>query len=89
MSNIVQLDRRRFLQMGLITSGSGLLVGCSNTLDTLAPLPVEGIEDTDINAWLHIGTEGTITLQIPSSEMGQGANTSLTMIVAAKRKMQC
>src|SRR6266576_2766055 len=34
------------------------------------------------NAWLRIGTDGTVTLTIDRSEMGQGAQTGLAIILA-------
>src|SRR5205809_8092790 len=34
------------------------------------------------NAWLRIGTDGIVTLTIDRSEMGQGAQTGLAMILA-------
>ncbi len=34
------------------------------------------------NAWVHIGTDGIVTLTIDKSEMGQGAQTGLAMILA-------
>src|SRR6266516_5951449 len=34
------------------------------------------------NAWVRIGTDGIVTLTIDKSEMGQGAQTGLAMILA-------
>src|SRR5881628_2059729 len=34
------------------------------------------------NAWLRIGTDGTVTLTLDRSEMGQGAQTGLAIILA-------
>ena len=34
------------------------------------------------NAWLRVGTDGTVTLTIDKSEMGQGPHTALAMILA-------
>jgi isoquinoline 1-oxidoreductase beta subunit len=35
-----------------------------------------------LNAFVGIGNDGTITVKLPSSEMGQGINTALPMVVA-------
>jgi len=34
------------------------------------------------NAWLRVGTDGTVTLTVDKSEMGQGSQTGLAMILA-------
>src|SRR2546428_10762838 len=34
------------------------------------------------NAWLRIGTDGIVTLTLDRSEMGQGSQTGLAMILA-------
>ncbi|PYP34364.1 MAG: twin-arginine translocation pathway signal protein, partial [Gemmatimonadetes bacterium] len=34
------------------------------------------------NAWLSIGTDGVVTLTVDKSEMGQGSQTGLAMILA-------
>ena len=35
-----------------------------------------------LNAWLTIDTEGSVTVYVPFSEMGQGVHTSIPMVVA-------
>jgi isoquinoline 1-oxidoreductase beta subunit len=37
---------------------------------------------TEINAWLVIDTDGTVTIRVPHTEMGQGALTSVSMMIA-------
>src|SRR5205814_4695480 len=34
------------------------------------------------NAWIHIGSDGIVTLTVDKSEMGQGSQTGLAMILA-------
>ena len=37
---------------------------------------------TEINAWLVIDKDGTVTIRIPHTEMGQGGITSVAMLIA-------
>ena len=39
-------------------------------------------QGTEINAWLAIGSDGTVTIRVPHTEMGQGGLTSVAMLVA-------
>ena len=41
-----------------------------------------GAEPFVPNAWLRVGTDGTVTLTVDKSEMGQGSQTGLAMILA-------
>ena len=37
---------------------------------------------TEINAWLVVGSDDTITIRVAQSEMGEGVFTSMPMLVA-------
>jgi isoquinoline 1-oxidoreductase beta subunit len=41
--------------------------------------PTDGVE---INAWLAIDADGTVTVRVPHTEQGQGALTSVAMMIA-------
>jgi isoquinoline 1-oxidoreductase beta subunit len=41
--------------------------------------PTDGVE---INAWLAIDADGTVTIRVPHTEQGQGALTSVAMMIA-------
>ncbi len=47
--------------------------------------PVEGGQE--VNAWLIIGSDDTVTIRVAQSEMGQGVFTSMPMIVA--EELEC
>ena len=47
--------------------------------------PVEGGQE--VNAWLVIGSDDTVTIRVAQSEMGQGVFTALPMIVA--EELEC
>jgi len=78
-------SRRRFLLGGLLGSGA-LLVGWGmqaprQRLHTSVPLPVEkGV--VALNGWVVLHPDGTVSVVVPRSEMGQGVHTALPMLVA-------
>jgi isoquinoline 1-oxidoreductase beta subunit len=81
MSEIIKLSRRDFLKTGAALGG-GLVLGFV--------VPFSGREvdaatkATPVfvpNAWLRIGTDGTVTVLLHKCEMGQGIMTSLPMLV--------
>jgi isoquinoline 1-oxidoreductase beta subunit len=66
------MDRRHFLQ---VTGAAGLLIAFR--------IPGRrGVLPFAPNAWLQIDTDGTVTVTIDKSEMGEGNHTALAMIVA-------
>src|SRR2546422_11599337 len=73
-----QISRREFVQAsaGLVVSFylPGRLVAGLATSPAAAPFAP--------NAWLRIGTDGIVTLTIDRSEMGQGSQTGLALILA-------
>ncbi len=75
------LSRRRFLQT--TAAGAGALV-IGFQLPTggryADAAPAQGPEL--VNAWLRIDPDNTVTIMVPSSEMGQGVYTAMPMLVA-------
>ncbi|MDY6942161.1 MAG: xanthine dehydrogenase family protein molybdopterin-binding subunit [Pseudomonadota bacterium] len=81
MSEFFDPARRRFLKVSAVATGALLvgfkLQGCAPSSETqdeagrFAP-----------NAWIRIATDGTTTLLIGRSEMGQGVKTALPMLLA-------
>jgi isoquinoline 1-oxidoreductase subunit beta len=75
------VSRRHFLRTAA-ASGAALVIQFN-----WAPLALAG-EDQEkprvnpFNAWVHMDTNGDVTLIVPKSEMGQGVLTSLAMILA-------
>src|SRR3977135_4098243 len=71
-----RITRREFVQ-----SSAGLIVSfylpCSLVAAPAAPPPPFAP-----NAWVRVDTDGIITLTLDRSEMGQGAQTGLAMILA-------
>lgn len=80
MSERVLVSRRRFLKTGA-AAAAGLTVaaylpGCSGEAPPKADAPFAP------NAWVRVDTDGTVTVIVDRSEMGQGVITALTMLVA-------
>jgi isoquinoline 1-oxidoreductase beta subunit len=80
-----KVNRRSFLQAGAATAG-GLLLGFylpdSNQLDA-EPAPAR----TKLNAFVHVGSDDSVTFLIHKAEMGQGTVTSLSMLLA--EELEC
>jgi isoquinoline 1-oxidoreductase subunit beta len=76
----VTFDRRRFLQ----SAAGGLLLGFRLTRGAQ---PALAATDSKLNAWIHIGSDDSVTLFIHKAEMGQGTVTSLSMLLA--EELEC
>lgn len=81
MPTIDMVGRREFLRTSA-AGGAGLVIGLylPGKYEALAGPPAK--EGAAINAWVQIAPDDTTTLLIDKSEMGQGINTALTMILA-------
>lgn len=78
-------SRRHFLLGGLGIAGA-LIVGWGvlpprQRLNSSNPFPTRDGEIA-LNGWIKIGKDGTVTVAMPRSEMGQGVHTALPMLVA-------
>ena len=75
-----KVDRRSFLKAG----AGGLLLGFY--LPESSRLQAQSIA-AKLNAYVHIGSDDTVTLFIHMAEMGQGTVTSLSMLLA--EELEC
>ncbi|HEY7639340.1 MAG TPA: molybdopterin cofactor-binding domain-containing protein [Steroidobacteraceae bacterium] len=76
-------SRRGFLKTAAATAG-GLVIGmylpaCSKPENAKSAGPAKQVT---ANAWLRIGTDGSITVLCDRSEMGQGVYTALPTLIA-------
>ena len=80
------ITRRKFMVTAAAASG-GLAVGFHvsrasaarvNPIPSMHPMDKAGQE---INAWIEIDPEGIITIRVPHTEQGQGAFTSVPMMI--------
>lgn len=84
----MEISRRDFLVTTASAAG-GLMIGFHlssasaaanvNAQPWLIPTDKEG---TEINAWLTIDPTGVVTVRVPHTEQGQGALTSVPMMIA-------
>ena len=96
MSNVSTLSRRRFI---VATGATGLTIGvlaaCGSGSDggddtaTVEPAPDYSNlpPNPEVNAWVHIDHDDTVTVRIARSEMGQGTLTGLAQLVA--EELEC
>ena len=74
------LSRRDFLEATGI-AGTGLLIGF-HLQGGKRVLAAATSATAELNAWIHVGTDETVTLIVSESEMGQGVLTALPQILA-------
>jgi isoquinoline 1-oxidoreductase beta subunit len=79
------ISRRQFLVVSLSAAG-GLAIGVSlpglATAASVSTEPWEQASGNEINAWILIEPDDTVSIRVAQSEMGEGIFTALPMIVA-------
>ena len=76
---MTRLDRREFLQVtATVTGGISLGIPWSHADDA---------EDFSVNAFLELHPDGTATVTVPQTELGQGVLTSLAVLVAEELEL--
>ncbi len=87
MTTITKVSRREFLKL-TGAAGGGLVLGLYLPLDRNgAPAVLRG-SPLKPNVWLQIETDGTVTIWVARSEMGQGVRTSIPMLVAEELEVE-
>ena len=86
MSTSDVMLRREFLKKSA-TGASALVIGfyLPGKFEALAAAPPA--QPLNLNAWVRIASDDTVTLVIDKSEMGQGVVTSLSMLLA--EELEC
>src|SRR4029453_8265327 len=93
MSSKHEISRRQFL-ISTAAVGGALVLGFripsgAAPAANIAPKPwtppMEGGQE--VNAWLVIGSDDTVTIRVAQSEMGEGVFTSMPMLVA--EELEC
>src|SRR5215467_3182310 len=76
-------DRRKFFKL----TGGGLIIAFALRdlvldNDKLATHETSSVPPGDVDAWIHIGEDGSISVYTGKVEVGQNIRTSLSQIVA-------
>ena len=91
--SVINLSRRNFLAQG-VTISAGLtlgvsLVACSDDKTAMSDAgpgmagdKLIGEESFDVNAFVRIGTDNTVTVIMKHLEMGQGSHTGMATLIA-------
>jgi isoquinoline 1-oxidoreductase beta subunit len=85
MNHILQIDRRSFM-VGASAVGGGLALGLSIPFGGAETAHAQGATP-EINAWVVIKPDDTVSIRIVRSEMGQGTITGLAQLVA--EELEC
>jgi isoquinoline 1-oxidoreductase beta subunit len=78
------IDRRKFLKTSL-AGATGLVIGFY--LPGRHEVLAADAAPADLNAFIHISPENTVTILVGKSEMGQGVATSIPMLIA--EELEC
>lgn len=84
MADTINLSRRGFI-VGTGATGLtiGILAACTpSSTEPDAPDYSDLPPNDEVNAWVHIDHDDTVTIRIARSEMGQGTLTGLAQLVA-------
>ena len=74
-----KLNRRNFIKLSSI-AGTGLILGCTSKSPKL--LSINDVNKNELGLWVRIGDDESITLVVPSVEMGQHIHTGQAMLLA-------
>jgi isoquinoline 1-oxidoreductase subunit beta len=82
------LSRRTFLMTGAALGGTALVAAVGG-IGYLATVDVDGLhggsvegESATLNAFVVLHSDGSVVINVPRTEMGQGIHTGLAMVVA-------
>ncbi len=83
MEQGLRINRRTFLKIGA-AAGGGLLIGFEMTEAARLAQAAGAQADSAFapNAWIRLAPDGTVTIKVGSSEMGEGTMTAIPMLAA-------
>src|SRR5271165_274647 len=89
----IALSRRAFIQAGLSAGGGLMIAALTSEFAGATSLvgepwsPETGMAPDEINAFVIIDPDNSVTLRVAKSDMGQGVLTSMAMILA--EELEC
>ncbi|MCC6468492.1 MAG: xanthine dehydrogenase family protein molybdopterin-binding subunit [Alphaproteobacteria bacterium] len=86
MNDTTTLSRRDFIHVGA-AAGGGLALGFTLPVAGDGTAAAQAGAGTELNAWLVVGTDDTVTIRVHRSEMGQGSSTAIPQLVA--EELEC
>lgn len=81
MTYMPEISRRRFV-VGAAAAGGGLAIGFHLPGKGVPAAEAASAKDAEVNAWILIHPDDTITLRVHRSEMGQGSFTAIPQLLA-------
>lgn len=78
----IDFDRRIFLQRSALAGGGLVLAVTLPGRIGAAARVARDARESELNAWLRIGADDSVTITVDRSEMGQGVYTALPMLLA-------
>lgn len=80
---MANISRRQFIKSAAVTAAGGMLLSFHiPAFATEKPFDPWRDSGAEVNAWLAINADDTITIRVAQSEMGEGVFTAMPMIVA-------
>lgn len=76
------MNRREFLKATSLAGGGLMLSFTVPAYVTAADQPATAVSSGELNAFVKISSDGTITIFASNPEMGQGVSTALPMVIA-------
>jgi isoquinoline 1-oxidoreductase beta subunit len=86
MTELTALSRRDFISVSA-AAGGGLALGFNLPTAGAGTAAAQAGKGIELNAWLVIGADDTVTVRVHRSEMGQGSSTAIPQLVA--EELEC
>lgn len=86
MTSLDTLSRRDFIAVSA-AAGGGLALGFHVPFGGNGVAEAQAGKAAELNAWLTVATDDTVTIRVHRSEMGQGSSTAIPQLVA--EELEC